>query len=413
MGGGPPSFTYLDSELPYGCVTAPEFDAVKGDGWPAFADIAGWAQETDVCEGISEADWNEFIAWVGGSGPPSFTYLDFQKSDGCVTASEFDARKQEDWPHFALIAGYAQETDNCEGISQADYSGFLAKSGDDADEYINELSDGLYVCADLQDFCDIMVMPGTPLSEWCPVTCGVCDKRKSACTRDLLMCYSNIGCEITDNALTKIADQCTSSGCLAHECGICEGRCNSTHMNMCTTQFAQEMSLYDTSGRDRNDLCAIGAQLARCSGECWGDKELEEHADWCLESGCTASECGLPEAYMTCNSSAVCVTNYKMCTGSLQLNDIDHGSNECHDNYEKHRIGTQRLDRPDLCTIPWAGGIVGCNYNLRTDECFESDVINCHCTKEYIDCLRDRSCISETESQEAFEGMCVKDGCSP
>ena len=53
-----PPFTYLDSEEPYGCVTRDEFEASKMEGWPDFGQIAGFANKTDSCEGISEADYN-------------------------------------------------------------------------------------------------------------------------------------------------------------------------------------------------------------------------------------------------------------------------------------------------------------------------------------------------------------------
>ena len=121
-GPGGPTFTYLDFETPDGCVTASEFEARKEQGWPAFADIAGYAQETDNCEGISEADYNQYV----GGGPPSFTYLDSELPYGCVTAPEFDAGKGDGWPAFADIAGWAQETDVCEGISEADWNEFIA-----------------------------------------------------------------------------------------------------------------------------------------------------------------------------------------------------------------------------------------------------------------------------------------------
>ena len=65
---GPPPFTDLDFDPADGCVTESEFDARKGDGWPDFGDIAGFAQETDSCEGISEADINAFTATQAGGG---------------------------------------------------------------------------------------------------------------------------------------------------------------------------------------------------------------------------------------------------------------------------------------------------------------------------------------------------------
>ena len=64
----------------------------------------------------------------GGSddGPPPFTDLDFDPADGCVTESEFDARKGDEWPLFGDIAGFAEETDSCEGITEADLNAFAA-----------------------------------------------------------------------------------------------------------------------------------------------------------------------------------------------------------------------------------------------------------------------------------------------
>ena len=73
-------------------------------------------------------DGNRIGSGSGGSddGPPPFTDLDFDPADGCVTESEFDARKGDEWPLFGDIAGFAEETDSCEGITEADLNAFAA-----------------------------------------------------------------------------------------------------------------------------------------------------------------------------------------------------------------------------------------------------------------------------------------------
>ena len=54
----------------------------------------------------------------------TFTTLDSQNPDGCVTQDEFEAGKMEGWPEFGQIAGFAGEADSCEGISEADYNSY-------------------------------------------------------------------------------------------------------------------------------------------------------------------------------------------------------------------------------------------------------------------------------------------------
>ena len=101
-------------------------DCSLNSGWESFNKSNASLSESPAAFTIH--DGNRIGSGSGGSddGPPPFTDLDFDPADGCVTESEFDARKGDEWPLFGDIAGFAEETDSCEGITEADLNAFAA-----------------------------------------------------------------------------------------------------------------------------------------------------------------------------------------------------------------------------------------------------------------------------------------------
>ena len=101
-------------------------DCSLNSGWESFNKSNASFSETPAA--FTTHNGTGTGSWSGGSddGPPPFTDLDFDPADGCVTESEFDARKGDGWPDFGDIAGFAQETDTCEGILEADINAFTA-----------------------------------------------------------------------------------------------------------------------------------------------------------------------------------------------------------------------------------------------------------------------------------------------
>ena len=227
--------------------------------------------------------------------------------------------------------------------------------------------------------------------------------KECACTKQLLKCYQDYSCEMDDDFLSGVASLCMHVGCPAHECGICESRCNSTHAR-CHSEFLR----CGDKAKSVKDHCACAASLYHCTEDCWTEETTNHHAGLCHELGCTAAECGLPDTYRNCNSSSArCHRNLLQCQDKLEATKF-RGLDKCHVNYEAHK-NVQQFG-PDVCTVPWAGGIHECHYNKIADTCYYSLTDSCACTKDYISCLREDGC---EVAQETFEDICVHDRCSP
>jgi hypothetical protein len=227
--------------------------------------------------------------------------------------------------------------------------------------------------------------------------------KECACTKQLLECYQDYSCEMDDDFLSGVASLCMHVGCPAHECGICESRCNSTHAR-CHSEFLR----CGDKAKSVKDHCACAASLYLCTEDCWTEDATNQHAGLCHELDCTAAECGLPDTYRNCNStSARCHRNLLQCQDKVEATKF-LGLDKCHVNYEAHK-NVQQFG-PDVCTVPWAGGIRECHYNKIADTCHFSLAIDCVCTKDYISCLREDGCEA---AQETFEDICVHDRCSP
>jgi len=224
-----------------------------------------------------------------------------------------------------------------------------------------------------------------------------------ACTKELLQCFQTSGCVMDDSFLSSVASLCMHAGCNAQECGICESRCNSTALS-CNTHFMQCGIQANTSEHH----CACVASLYHCTQDCLTEDSTLQHAALCHDLGCKASECGLPDTYKNCNSSSTRCHRELMACRDKEAAPMKLSDTHCHQNYqEKHDLGQSG---PDVCSVPWAGGIAGCHYNKITDTCSDSESIDCQCTKDYIGCLREDGCEA---SQDTFQDMCVQDRCSP
>jgi len=119
------------------------------------------------------------------------------------------------------------------------------------------------------------------------------------CTKDLLECYQDHGCDMDDDFLTGVASLCMHSGCPAHECGICESRCNSSNV-LCHAEFIR----CEDNAISLQDHCACAASYYECNEDCMTEEDKSRHLDLCHVMGCKAHECGLSDAVMSCNSSS-------------------------------------------------------------------------------------------------------------